>query len=75
VPVVANASPVPAAKTTDDTQLLGPEGEPITQEAATRDAGGDSATPAQTGRVDPEARATQAARRPGGLYPLPVWPD
>ena len=75
VPIVAKPSPVGAAKTKDDTQLLGPEGEPITQEAATGDAGGDSAPPTQAGQVDPEARATQARRRPGGLYPLPVWPD
>jgi len=75
VPIVANPSPVPAAKTKDDTQLLGPEGEPIAREAATRDAGGDSAPLTQTGQVDPETRATQAQRRPGGLYPLPVWPD
>jgi hypothetical protein len=62
VPVVAKRSPVRAAKTNDDTQLLGPEGEPITQEAATRAAGGDSPSPAP------------ARRRPSG-YPLPVWPD
>jgi hypothetical protein len=75
VPRVANPSPVRGAKTKDDTQLLGPEGEPITEEAATGDAGGDSAAPSQTGQADPEARATQSRRRPAGLYPLPVWPD
>ena len=75
VPRVANRAPVRAAKTKDDTQLLGPEGEPISQETATGDAGRDSAPPTQTGQVDPDARATQARRRPGGLYPLPVWPD
>ena len=74
VPKVANPSPVRAAKTKDDTQLLGPEGEPI-QEAATGDAGRDPAPPRQTGQVDPEARAAQSRRRPSGLYPLPVWPD
>ncbi len=74
VPIAANASPMPAA-TNDDTQLLGPEGEPIAQDAASEDAGGDSAPPTQTEQVDPEARAAQSARRPGGLYPLPVWPD
>lgn len=63
VPIVAKPSPARAAKAKVDTQLLGPEGEPVTQDAATRDAGGDSAPP------------TQARRRPGGLYPLPVWPD
>jgi len=72
VPDVPTAPPVRSAKTKDGTQLLGPEGEPLAQEAATADAGGDS--PPQTGQVDPEARATQS-RRPGGLYPLPVWPD
>ena len=75
VPAVAKRSPVRAAKTKDDTQLLGPEGEPVTQEAATRDAGGDSAPPTQTGEGDPEARMAPARRRPSGLYPLPVWPD
>ena len=75
VPVVAKPSTARAAKTTDDTQLLGPEGEPITQETAARDAGGDSAPPTQAGEGDHEARPTQARRRPGGLYPLPVWPD
>jgi hypothetical protein len=62
VPIVAKRPPVRAAKTTDDTQLLGPEGDPIAQEAATRDVGGNSASPAP------------ARRRPSG-YPLPVWPD
>ncbi len=75
VPTAAKPSPVRAAKTKDDAQLLGPEGEPITQEAASRDAGSDPAPPRQTGQVDPEARETQSRRRPGGLYPLPVWPD
>jgi hypothetical protein len=75
VPDVPTAPPVRNAKTKAGAQLLGPEGEPIAQEAATRDAGGDSAPPAPTLQVDPEARGTQARRRPGGLYPLPVWPD
>ena len=75
VPDVPTAPPVRGAKTQDDTQLLGPEGEPIAQEAATGEAGGNSAPP-PTGRVDSEDRATtQSQRRPGGLYPLPVWPD
>ena len=75
VPDVPTAPPVRGAKTKDGAQLLGPEGEPIAQEAATRDAGKDPVPPTQTGQVDAEARATQARRRPGGLYPLPVWPD
>ena len=74
VPRVANRAPASPVETKDDTQLLGPEGEPIALEAATEDAGGDPAPP-QTGQVDPEVRATQSRRRPGGLYPLPVWPD
>ena len=73
VPKVANPSPGRAAKTKDDT-LLGPEGEPIAQDAARGEAGG-SAPPTETGQVDPEARAAQPRRRPAGLYPLPVWPD
>ncbi len=76
VPIVADRTPVPPAETKDGTQLLGPEGEPIDQEALTGDASGDSAPPAQTARVDAGHRATtQTRRRPGGLYPLPVWPD
>ena len=75
VPDVPSAPPVRGAKTKGDTQLLGPEGEPIAQEAGVGDAGGDSARPTPTEQVDPDARATQSRRRPGGLYPLPVWPD
>lgn len=76
VPVVANPPPVRSAKTKDDTQLLGPEGEPVAQGAQRGDAGSDSAPPTQTGPVDAPGRAnTQPRRRPGGLYPLPVWPD
>ena len=66
--------PAPPAATKDGV-LLGPEGEPIDQEAPRGDAGRDSAPPTKTGRVDAEDRATQSQRRPGGLYPLPVWPD
>ena len=62
VPIKANPPPVPQAKTSDDTELLGPEGEPITQEAAAQDAAEDRTT-------------GQSPRRSGGLYPLPVWPD
>ena len=76
VPDELVTAPVPPAKKKDGTQLLGPEGEPISQEAAAGDADGDSAPPTQTGQVDPEDRVTvQSPRRPGGLYPLPVWPD
>ena len=76
VPIVANPPPVRPTKTKDRSQLLGPEGEPISPDAAAGDADGDSAPPTQTGQVEPEDRATtQSARRPGGLYPLPVWPD
>ena len=75
VPDVPTAPPVRSAKAKDGAQLLGPEGEPIAEEARTGDASGDAARPKKTGQVDPEAPATQARRRPGGLYPLPVWPD
>ena len=76
VPIVADRTPAPPAETTDRAQLLGPEGEPIAQEARTGDAGGDSAPPTETGQVGPEGRArTRSPRRSGGLYPLPVWPD
>ncbi len=71
VPIVAAPKSAPP-EPKDGTQLLGPEGEPIAQ----GDAGGNSAPPTETGRVDSEDRATtQSQRRPGGLYPLPVWPD
>lgn len=76
VPDVPTAPPVRGARTKDGAQLLGPEGEPIAQEAATRDASADPAPPTEIERVDSEHRATtQLRRRPGGLYPLPVWPD
>jgi hypothetical protein len=74
VPIVRAPKSASPAEPKDGTQLLGPEGEPIAQEAATADAGGNSKPP-QTGQADPQARATQSRRRPGGLYPLPVWPD
>ncbi len=66
VPVAADSEPVPAAKAKDDTQL-GPEGEPID----------DAGPPTDEGHETTEDRATtqSARRRPGGLYPLPVWPD
>lgn len=65
-PIVADPAPVRAG-TNDRTQLLGPEGEPIA----------DAASRTETGQGVPEDRATtqSARRRPGGLYPLPVWPD
>jgi hypothetical protein len=73
VPIVADPSPLTAAETKDGTELLGPGGEPFAQDAPSADARGDSAPPTETGRVD---RATaQSPPRPGGLYPLPVWPD
>jgi len=76
VPIVANPPPVRPATTKHSSQLLGPEGETIAQEAAAGDAGGDSSPPMQTGQVDVEDRGVmQSPRRPGGLYPLPVWPD
>jgi hypothetical protein len=69
VPIVAAAKPAPPA---EGTQLLGPEGGPIAQEA--RD--GDSSPSTETGQSSSDDRvATQSRRRPGGLYPLPVWPD
>jgi len=76
VPIVAAPRVVPPAETKDGTQLLGPEGEPIAHDAPRRDASRDSAPPKEAGQVDAEDRATtQSSRRPGGLYPLPVWPD
>ncbi len=74
VPIVAPDAP--GAETKDGAQLLGPEGEPIAQDAPRRGARRDSAPPKEAGQVDAEDRATtRSSRRPGGLYPLPVWPD
>jgi hypothetical protein len=74
VPIVAPDGPRP--ETTDGAQLLGPEGEPITPEAPRRDARIESAPPKEAGQADVADNATtQSSRRPGGLYPLPVWPD
>ena len=76
VPDVLVTAPVPPAETEDSTELLGPDGEPVAQEAPTADARGDSAPPPETGQVEPEDRAkTQSPGRPLALYPLPVWPD
>ena len=75
VPIVAAPTPVPLAESEEGTQLLGPEGEPIAQEARPA-AGGHSAPLTETGQVHSEDRATtRSPRRSGGLYPLPVWPD
>ena len=65
VPIVADPKPASRAKTTDSTELLGPQGEPIADEAPKEDVGQDPASPT----------ATRAQRRPLSLYPLPVWPD
>ena len=74
VPIVAPDGP--RAETDDGAQLLGPEGEPIAQEALTADARRNAAPPTETGQVDAEDRATtQSPGRPLALYPLPVWPD
>ena len=76
VPIVAAPKPAPPAKTKEGANLLGPEGEPIAQNAPTRDAGKDAAPAPETGQPSSGDRAaTQSRRRPGGLYPLPVWPD
>ncbi len=76
VPDELVTAPVPPAETKDSTQLLGPEGEPIAEEAPTGDASGDSAPPTETGQVDPEDRATtQSPGRSGALHPGRVWPD
>jgi hypothetical protein len=71
VPIVADPAPASPRRTKDGTKLLGPEGEPLTPDALATDASGDSTPPTQ-----PDDRATtRSSRRPGGLYPLPVWPD
>ena len=69
-------APAPPAETTDSTELLGPDGEPIAQEAPTGNPRRDSAPPKETGQLAPQDRATtQSPKRPLSLYPLPVWPD
>jgi hypothetical protein len=75
VPDELVAVPVPPAETKDDTQLLGPDGEPIAQEAPTGDPGRASAPPTETGQVDPEDRATTQSPGRSRAHPLPVWPD
>jgi len=75
VPIVAPVPRKSDAETNDGTQLLGPEGEPITQDAPERGVGRDATPPREAEQVDADRATTQSARRPGGLYPLPVWPD
>jgi hypothetical protein len=77
VPDELVTAPGPPAEKKDSTELLGPDGEPIAEEAPTGDASGDSDPPRETGQVDdPEHRVTRQSRgRPLALYPLPVWPD
>ena len=76
VPVAPNPKPAPRAERKGSARLLGPEGVPRAQQARAGDAGGVSSPENETGQVDPEPReTTQSQRRPGGRYPLPVWPD
>ena len=76
VPDELMTAPAPPAAAKDGAQLLGPEGEPIAQDAPREDAGGELALPTQIGQVDAEDRATtRSPRRSGSFYPLPVWPD
>lgn len=65
VPIMAASEPAPPAETNDGAQLLGAEGEPLAQDSP----------PTETGQPNPDDPAPQSRRRPGGLYPLPVWPD
>ncbi len=76
VPDELVTTPVAPAETEDSAELLGPDGEPIAQEAPTRNPRRDSAPPTETGQLAPQDRATtQSPRRPLEEYPLPVWPD
>jgi hypothetical protein len=73
VPVAAEPPPLP---TKDGTELLGPDGAPIAQEAATGDARQASAPPTEIRQVDPEDRATKPSpRRSRALPSERVWPD
>lgn len=70
----ANPRPARAAKK-DSTQLLGPDGEPIAEEAPTG-AGGDSAPPTEAGHAAPVDRAAPPSPgRSRALHPERVWPD
>ena len=66
VPIVADPATASSSDADDGAQLLGPEGQPLAQ---------DDSTPPTFEYGEPADQATQARRRPGGLYPLPVWPD
>ena len=70
-----SASQAPKAAKNDSTQLLGPDGEPIAQEAPPADAGGDSASPTEPGQADPDAQATTQSSGHRALHPQRVWPD
>ena len=75
VPHEVVIAPVPPAATKDGTELLGPDGEPIAEEAPTGDASGDSAPTTETGQVEPEDRATIQSPGRSRAYPERVWPD
>jgi hypothetical protein len=75
-PDEALPAPAPPAATNDGTQLLGPSGEPLTEDAPTGETGEHSAPPAETGDVHPEERAsTPSPGRSRALFPGRVWPD
>lgn len=74
VPIIAPDGP--GAETKGGAQLLGPEGEPLAQEAPRAGARRGSAPPREASQADPEVRAPkESPGRPLSLYPLPVWPD
>ena len=76
VPEEVVIASVPPAAVKDDTQLLGPHGDPLTQEAPPGDASRESAPPTETGQVDPEERSTKPSPgRSRALHPERVWPD
>ena len=76
VPDELVTAPVPPAETKDSTQLLGPDGGPIAEEAPTEDAGGGSDVPTDAGQAASEDRATtQSPARSRALYAQRVWPD
>ncbi len=76
VPIVADQKPVLPAEAKDGTELLGPDGEPIAEEAPKGRTRRASVPPTESGRVDaPDRATTQSPERPLSLYPLPVWPD
>ena len=76
VPDERATASVPPEETKDSTQLLGPDGEPIAEEAPAGDADRGSGVPTDAGQAAPEDRpTTKSPGRSRALYAQRVWPD